>query len=202
MNSRKKAVFVSTAAALVMIALVLMPIWLNSASAYCGISRAAAQDGPCQEQQATIGFQGTQIAALVAANTGLQTAAAAQGANGYVPFVVTVQVPVTITPVPVQIVILRVGHPGDLNGEAVVIQNQGRTVVRLVGWRLRTPSGEELALRDARLQPEATLRIFTEAGNDTDTDMYLDLRHARWAIGDEVSLIDASGNVQATFAIE
>jgi hypothetical protein len=197
---RRRRTLIWAAVALMMAALVILPIFLNSALPYCGISRASAQNSPCQEDEATIQFQSTQIAALAAANAGLQTLAAQSGASSYVPFVVTVQVPVTITIAPIQLEIISVRHPGDLNREVIVLHNIGRTV-NLEGWRLRSSSGFELVLPVARLETNHTLLIHSEAGTGTATNIYLGQHRAHWFPGDQIALTDPDGNIQASFDI-
>ena len=107
------------------------------------------------------------------------------------------------THVPAGMIVLRVNNvlaPGDLATEAVELISLGETV-DLTGWQIEAPSGETYTFPPFQLFGNGLVRIYTGPGEDTPIALYWGLNEAQWAVGDSVVIIDADGDVQATYSI-
>ncbi|MCW5875102.1 MAG: lamin tail domain-containing protein [Anaerolineales bacterium] len=90
---------------------------------------------------------------------------------------------------------------GDLQSERVLIEHAGDKELALAGWRLRDASGTEFRFPTLVLHPGGQVAIYTRAGDDTAAELYWGRQAPVWSRGEELTLLDASGNVQATYLI-
>ncbi|MCL5428493.1 MAG: lamin tail domain-containing protein [Chloroflexi bacterium] len=100
-----------------------------------------------------------------------------------------------------QLVINAVIGAGDLENERVIIEHVGSEDVSLTGWRLRDESGAEYRFPALVLHPDAKVSLFSRGGDDSASSLYWDRQVAMWKSGEEASLIDPSGQVQATYTV-
>jgi hypothetical protein len=114
------------------------------------------------------------------------------------------------TPIPTQpltqgeviIEISEVIGAGQITEEAVSIVNTGSRPVALVGWKLRDGLGIEYTFGQITLFGDgAGILVHTEAGVDTNLDLYWGLQSAVWEPGETVTLLNRDGVVQATYTI-
>ncbi len=111
----------------------------------------------------------------------------------------TVTLPATATAA--QITISNVLSWGDVNNEAVELRNLG-SVVNLQGWTLASSDGEDIFyFPEFRMQQGSLVRVYSRQGSNTPAALYWGLDRPAWADGDTVSLVDASGQVQATYRV-
>lgn len=106
------------------------------------------------------------------------------------------------TAVDAQVAIAQVLNPGDVNGEAVELRNQG-DAINLQGWTLST--GDEDAVYvfpEFRMQPGSLIRVYTRQGPNTPAALFWGRDAAAWEAGTTLTLTDADDQVQATFTIE
>lgn len=90
---------------------------------------------------------------------------------------------------------------GDLQNERVTIEHIGSQELALAGWRLRDGNGIEFRFPALVLHPGGQVSIYTRDGDDTATELYWDRKVALWERGEELRLLDASGNVQASYTV-
>ncbi|HET7012013.1 MAG TPA: LysM peptidoglycan-binding domain-containing protein [Anaerolineales bacterium] len=95
--------------------------------------------------------------------------------------------------------ITGVDGPGDLAAETVHLVNSGG-VAAMAGWTLEDGRGHVYRFPVFTLHNGA-VSVHSRAGTDTVIDLYWGLTEAVWLPGTTVTLRDAEGNVQSTFAI-
>ena len=100
-----------------------------------------------------------------------------------------------------QLTINAVIGAGDLENEHVIIEHVGSEDVSLTGWRLRDESGAEYRFPALVLHPGAEINVYSREGDDSASSLYWDRQIAIWNSGEKVSLIDPSGQVQATYTV-
>lgn len=112
----------------------------------------------------------------------------------------TVPATVPATVVSAQVEIVDVRFAGNVNSEEVEIRNLGN-VVNLQGWRLLNERGESFLFPEFRMQPGSRVKIFSRQGPTTPAALYWGRETPAWADGELVTLLDATGQIQATFLI-
>jgi hypothetical protein len=99
-----------------------------------------------------------------------------------------------------QVQITNVISWGDVNNEAVELQNQG-AVLNLQGWTLTNSDGDSFRFPEFRMQPGSRVRVFTRQGANTPAALYWGRDQAAWVEGDTITLADSTGIIQATALI-
>jgi hypothetical protein len=101
----------------------------------------------------------------------------------------------------IRITYLEYDPPGkDVQGEVVRIENFGRTRVDLTDWILRDDVDHRFEFPEFALEPGAYVRVWTEPGLNTRTDLYWGRHSAVWNnAGDCVYLIDDAGALVHTY---
>jgi hypothetical protein len=100
-----------------------------------------------------------------------------------------------------QLSISTVVGAGDLENERVSIAHVGNQDVSLSGWRLRGEDGSEFRFPALVLHPGAQVLVYTKVGDDSATQLFWDRQIAAWYTDEEISLVDASGQVQARYTV-
>lgn len=117
---------------------------------------------------------------------------------------VPVPVPATITLPPTasnaQVEIVRVLSPGDLDGEAVDIRNNG-PIVDLSGWTLSNGRGAVYHFAQVRLFTGGVLTLYTRPGSDTPAARFWGLTSPLWAAGETLTLANDRGEIQAVYPV-
>lgn len=91
---------------------------------------------------------------------------------------------------------------GNLTEEGVQIINEGSGQVGLRGWTLRDEDGFVYTFDLFTLFGSGSgVIIHTEAGTNTATDLYWGLEQPMWRSGERATLLDAQGNIRATYVI-
>jgi hypothetical protein len=81
----------------------------------------------------------------------------------------------------IKIIKILYNPPGsDLQGEHVILRNEGATPQDLTNWTLRDKANHRYQFPVFRLQPGAEVRIWTKAGSNTAHDLYWGLGQAVW----------------------
>ncbi len=107
----------------------------------------------------------------------------------------------TVQPASSQLRVSTVIAAGDLQNERVTIEHIGQQELALAGWRLRDGNGIEFRFPALVLHPGGQVSVYTREGDDTVSELYWDRQVAVWSRGEELTLIDASGNLQATYVV-
>ena len=98
--------------------------------------------------------------------------------------------------------ILEVIGTGQLAEEAVQIINSGSSPVALRDWQVADEDGHVYTFGQVTLFGDgAGVLVHTETGQDNSTDLYWGLEEPVWESGEVVTLLDAGGEAQATFAV-
>lgn len=98
--------------------------------------------------------------------------------------------------------ITGVSGVGNLTEEGVQIVNEGSGQVGMRGWTLRDEDGFVYTFDLFTLFGSGSgVVIHTEAGVNTATDLYWGLEQPVWRVGERVTLLDAQGNIRATYVI-
>lgn len=91
---------------------------------------------------------------------------------------------------------------GDLEVEVVEIINNGSRQIGLEGWRLSDQSGAAYVFGKITVfENGAGIQLHTKQGEDGFADYYWGLSEAVWSSGEQVTLTDIEGTVQATFVV-
>lgn len=92
--------------------------------------------------------------------------------------------------------------PGpDVDGEYVLIENQGGSPVDMTGWTLRDEADNTFTFPTFTLSPGASVRVWTRSGSNTATDLYWGRALPVWNnTGDTAYLRDASNVLIDTYA--
>lgn len=116
--------------------------------------------------------------------------------------VVTSQSPVVLatSSMPPVITIRAINGAGDLDAEQVVIMNVGGAA-DLADWALVHPEGDAYHFPVMRLHQTGQISVYTRGGQDTVTELFWGRDHAFWRSGHAVKLLDADGNIHATFEL-
>ena len=106
------------------------------------------------------------------------------------------------TPVPILRItaILKAASPQPPTGEMVIVQNLGPRV-NIKGWTLADLRGNIYVFPDFLLENNAGVRVHTEAGLDTATDLYWGRTSAVWDANDTATLKDRNGTVIDSYTI-
>ncbi len=111
----------------------------------------------------------------------------------------------TLAPTPVPILkivsIVRAAASQAAVGETVIIQNIGPRV-NLKGWSLVDLQGNLYAFPDFVLESNTAVRVHSEAGLDTATDLYWGRDKPVWDANDTATLKDRAGNVMDRYTVQ
>ncbi len=100
-----------------------------------------------------------------------------------------------------QVRIAQVENPGSLDGEAVLLVNDGDAAVNLQGWTLLREGGPAYTFGDLPLFPGGSVRLHSTGGADTSVDLYWGQPQALWTPGTTLRLLDASGQEVARYVV-
>lgn len=90
---------------------------------------------------------------------------------------------------------------GDLNVEYILIRNQSDASINLNGWSISSDSGKSLELPKLILNKNGAVRLYSKHGTNSVIELYWNSDLALWKSGDEIFLIDASGQKQASWQV-
>ncbi len=112
---------------------------------------------------------------------------------------------ITNTPAPTatnaEVTIVQILSYGDITNERVELRNTSNGVVEMAGWTLQDDDGNVFIFPDIRLQPQAIIRIFSRVGDNTAGALYWNQQVPVWQEGDIVTLLNPSGEVQASYEV-
>ncbi len=100
-----------------------------------------------------------------------------------------------------QVVIENVIGAGDLTTERVLLKCIGSGEVSLLGWQLLEEDGQVYTFPQFTLFEGGAVNLHTKAGQSTVVDLYWGLGAPVWKSGETVILLDAQGNVHATYRV-
>jgi LysM repeat protein len=97
--------------------------------------------------------------------------------------------------------IVAVIGAGDINSERVQIRGTGSVPLLLTGWQLEDESGNVYIFPKINLYNDGAVDLYTKAGIDTVVSLYWGRSESIWDSGELVTLVDTSGQVQATYRV-
>ena len=109
----------------------------------------------------------------------------------------------TATAPPVGVILVEVSNVlgyGQLEQETVTIFNQGPGV-NLSGWKLEGSRFGDYRFPNLFLWNGGSVRIHTQIGTNTPSDLYWGQDEARWFSGDTVQLVDSTGEIIHSYGI-
>lgn len=113
--------------------------------------------------------------------------------------------PIATEPLPqgdVQVEISQVLGVGDLVSEAVQIRNVGSNPVALQDWKLVDDTGNFYTFGQVTLFGDgAGVLVHSDAGQNSPTEFFWGASQAMWEPGELVTLLDAQGEIAATYTI-
>lgn len=95
--------------------------------------------------------------------------------------------------------IAQIIAPGNVEQEAVVIENVGNGVVDLGEWTLNDDGGNVYVFSRLTLWPQGAITLYTRAGQDSAQNLFWGKTKAVWALGETATLMDAEGTTIATY---
>jgi hypothetical protein len=107
----------------------------------------------------------------------------------------------TNPPQEARLIINAVIGPGDLASEHVFITRTGDGELSLAGWQLKDDDGNVFVFPQLQMYKDGAVNVWTTTGVNTVVDLYWGLGSAVWSSGEKVTLLDAEGNVKATYTV-
>jgi hypothetical protein len=90
---------------------------------------------------------------------------------------------------------------GDPENEVVVITRVGEGDLSLAGWSLRDEDGHIYTFPQLSLN-KGSIQLYTYPGNSgLENGLHWGLTEAVWSFGETVTILDAQGNIRATYLI-
>lgn len=90
---------------------------------------------------------------------------------------------------------------GDLGSERVMLARTGPGELSLAGWQLLEEDGAVFTFPQLNLFEGGAVNLYTRSGQSTVVELYWGLGAPVWDSGETVVLLDADGNVHATFRV-
>jgi len=90
---------------------------------------------------------------------------------------------------------------GDLANERALIRYNGEGELSLAGWRLADEDGNEYVFPALSMYGGGAVTVYTKAGNDSVTELHWGREESTWEVGEQATLLDPGGNVQASYVI-
>lgn len=100
-----------------------------------------------------------------------------------------------------QIVIDSVIGAGDLPTERVILKRTGSGELLLEGWQLVEEGGLVFTFPRFKLFEDGSVSIYSKAGQPTSFQLFWELEEPVWQSGETVTLLDDTGQVQATYRV-
>ncbi len=101
----------------------------------------------------------------------------------------------------INVTIRTVVGAGNLEMEYVEILNQSTGPVDLTNWQLVDELGSRFTFPALILNQDGAIEVHSKAGNNSVIELYWQADSPIWQSGDTVTLLDASGETQATYSI-
>lgn len=107
-------------------------------------------------------------------------------------------------PAGTQIQIAAVIGATDPQQEYVQLKRLGEVDLSLAGWQIRDEDGNVYSFSsnpELILYKGGAVQVYTRIGNDTPAEVYWNRTEAVWRPGEQVTLVDSQGTVQATYQV-
>lgn len=95
---------------------------------------------------------------------------------------------------------LVIGY-GDVNNEQVQLVNSSDLPVDLQGWKLQDEGSNSFNFPLMTIFPGGMVYVHSMSGVNSSTDLFWGSSAPVWSHGEKVSLLDASGNLRASYVI-
>lgn len=90
---------------------------------------------------------------------------------------------------------------GDVSVEYVLLRNQSEGSLVLSGWRLSGSPGLTYTFPKLTLNPGGAVRLYSKFGSDSVIELFWNQEDALWQSGASLSLVNPTGETQATYTI-
>lgn len=111
---------------------------------------------------------------------------ATPGPNGELPQLITIDS------------VVGAGNPAN---EYVLLKRVGEGELSLTGWKLQDGDNNSYTFPALTLYKNGAVQVHTTAGADSVVDLYWNRDAAVWQEGEVITLLDAGGNIRATYRI-
>lgn len=101
----------------------------------------------------------------------------------------------------IEIIIRTVVGAGNLDAEYVEIVSHSEGAVDLSGWQLMDEEGQTFTFPSLILNEGGTVKVRSKAGQDTVIELYWQAESPVWEAGEIVKLLNAEGDIMATYSI-
>lgn len=100
-----------------------------------------------------------------------------------------------------EVSIVTIVAPGNLDLEYVEIRNQSEGAVDISGWQLRDEDENVFTFPTILLNNSGAIKILSQNGIDTVIELYWQSENPIWESGETAQLMDDNGNIIATYSI-
>lgn len=90
---------------------------------------------------------------------------------------------------------------GDVNYEQVQLISIAKLPIDLRGWKLVDSEKNEFVFPLMTIFPGGGVNVYSKGGVNTSIELYWGSNKSIWTSGEQVSLLDASGHLRATYRI-
>ena len=90
---------------------------------------------------------------------------------------------------------------GDLNQEYVTLRRLGENDLNLADWKLQNPRGDVYTFPGLVLYKGGAVQVYSRPGSNTATFLFWNRSAPAWQAGDGITLLDAQGNIRATYTV-
>jgi len=101
----------------------------------------------------------------------------------------------------VQVTIHTIVGPGNLDVEYVEIRNQSQGPIDMTNWQLTDQDGNVFVFPTLILNQGGAIKVLSKAGNNTVIELYWQSDTSIWQSGETASLLNADGEIIATYSI-
>ena len=91
---------------------------------------------------------------------------------------------------------------GAYNMEYILIRNNSEASLNLLGWQVSTPQGNIYDFPALTLNQGGAVKLFSKSGSNSVIELFWNADDALWSPGDQVNLIDPSGNLHVSYQIQ
>lgn len=85
--------------------------------------------------------------------------------------------------------------------EYILIRNDSQASLNLQSWQISTPQGNVYNFPALILNQDGAVKLYSKTGTDSVIELFWNAADALWSSGDQVDLIDPSGNLHVSYQI-
>ena len=90
---------------------------------------------------------------------------------------------------------------GDVDSERVEVRHTGEETILFAGWQLQDEDGNSFTFPSLTMFPGGSVTVYTKSGVSTVTELYWGLVQSIWEEGEQATLVDPNGDIQAVYTV-